>query len=118
MEYGYVSVVIPLVARITGKKELLDVARETGEVVLESPLATAFFAIMATAGLGIMSALLDDVSSARKHYAKLCSYRGTIAPPGCTSVDRVLGLLAQTMGDLEQAIEHFDDSMGFCRKAG
>ena len=118
LEYGYASVVIPLVARITGKKELLDVARETGEVVLASPLATTFFAIMATTGLGIVSVLLGDVSAARKHYADLRPYRGTIVPPGVTSVDRVLGLLAQTMGDLKQAIGHFDDSMAFCRKAG
>ena len=118
LEYGYTSIMIPLVARITGVMEELDVARETGEVVLASPLATTFFAIMATTGLGIVSVLLGDASAARKHYAELRSHRGTIAPPGFTSVDRVLGLLAQTMGDLEQAIEHFDDSMGFCRKAG
>ena len=32
--------------------------------------------------------------------------------------DRVLGLLAQTMGKLDDAAAHFDDALAFCRKAG
>ncbi len=32
--------------------------------------------------------------------------------------NRVLGLLAQTMGDLDKAIVHFEDALAFCRKAG
>jgi len=35
-----------------------------------------------------------------------------------TVVDRVLGLLAHTMGNLDQAMSHFEDSLAFCRKAG
>jgi len=34
------------------------------------------------------------------------------------SVDRLLGLLAQTMGNLDEAAEHFEDALGFCRKSG
>ena len=34
------------------------------------------------------------------------------------SVDRLLGLLAQTMGKLEDAMSHFEDALAFCRKAG
>ncbi len=30
----------------------------------------------------------------------------------------MLGLLAQTLGDLDQAVDHFEDSLAFCRKAG
>ncbi len=32
--------------------------------------------------------------------------------------DRILGLLAQTIGNLDQAATHFEDSLAFCRKAG
>ena len=35
-----------------------------------------------------------------------------------SSVDRLLGLLSQTMGDLDQAATHFEDALAFCRKAG
>ena len=34
----------------------------------------------------------------------------------CT--DRVLGLLSVTLGRLDQAINHFEDALAFCRKAG
>ena len=30
----------------------------------------------------------------------------------------LLGLLARTLGNLDQAIIHFEDSLAFCRKAG
>ncbi len=30
--------------------------------------------------------------------------------------DRVLALLAQTMGNLKQAMDHFEDALAFCRK--
>ena len=32
--------------------------------------------------------------------------------------DRLLGLLAQTMGKPEDATAHFEDALTFCRKAG
>ena len=34
------------------------------------------------------------------------------------SADRLLGLLAHTMGNLDDAAAHFDDALAFCRKAG
>lgn len=33
-------------------------------------------------------------------------------------LDRLLGLLAQSFGDLSLASEHFEDSMTFCSNAG
>ncbi len=35
-----------------------------------------------------------------------------------SSVDRLLALLAHTMGHLDQAVDHFEDALAFCRKAG
>ncbi len=34
------------------------------------------------------------------------------------TVDRVLGMLAQTIGNLHQAASHFEDAAAFCRNAG
>ncbi len=34
------------------------------------------------------------------------------------AADRLLGILAHTMGDLAQAVTHFENAMAFCRKAG
>ncbi len=33
-------------------------------------------------------------------------------------LDRILGLLAQTMGSPDLAVEHFEDALAFCRKGG
>ena len=35
-----------------------------------------------------------------------------------SSVDRLLGLLSQTMGEMDQSAAHFEDAMTFCRRAG
>ena len=35
-----------------------------------------------------------------------------------TSVDRLLGLLCQTMGNFDEATDHFEDALAFCRKSG
>ena len=56
--------------------------------------------------------------AAKEHYASLESQRGTMVPFVMMVADRVLGLLAQTMGNLEKASEHFEDALTFCRKAG
>ena len=34
------------------------------------------------------------------------------------SVDRLSGILSQTIGNLEQALTHFEDARDFCGKAG
>ena len=38
-------------------------------------------------------------------------------PADLAAVDRLLGLLAQTMGKFDQAFKHFEDTLAFCRKA-
>ena len=35
-----------------------------------------------------------------------------------SSVDRLLGFLSQTMGNLDQTATHFEEALAFCRKAG
>ncbi len=37
--------------------------------------------------------------------------------PG-VATDRLLGLLAHTMGNLDQGVGHFEEGLLFCRKAG
>ena len=58
-----------------------------------------------------------DAAAAREQYAALESLPGTFTFTALT-IDRVLGLLSHTMGNLDQAITHFGDSLAFCRKAG
>ena len=63
-----------------------------------------------------MAVVRGDVATAAKQYAALESHHGTMFTM-LMNVDRLLGLLAQTMGNLDGAAEHFEDSLSFCRKA-
>ena len=67
--------------------------------------------------LAMLAVQRGDQSAAEEHYAYLQGQRGTMITT-VTSVDRLLGLLSQTMGNLDQAMSHFEDSLAFCRKAG
>ncbi len=71
----------------------------------------------AKAGLALLTVQKGDQSAAEEHYAYLLGHRGTMIW-SVSSVDRLLGLLSQTMGNLDQATAHFEDALIFCRKAG
>ena len=60
-----------------------------------------------------ISCRFDIAETPQKQVLQDFSVRGSSISP-----DRVLGLLAQTMGNLDQAISHFEDGLAFCRKAG
>ena len=56
---------------------------------------------------------------ATEQYGNLRSAAGTLlGPRGLISTDRLLGLLAQTIGDHDRAMAHFEAALAFCRKAG
>ncbi len=71
----------------------------------------------AKAALALLAVQKGDHSAAAENYAYLQGQRGTMIVP-VSSVDRLLGLLSQTMGNLDQATSHFEDALTFCRKAG
>ena len=72
---------------------------------------------MVRSGLAIQAVLRRDTALAAEQYAALEPHRG-MAPAAAAANDRVLGLLAQTMGNLDQAVVHFEESLAFCRKGG
>ena len=72
----------------------------------------------ANAGLAITAALRGDTAMATKQYSLLNPEEGTMLSSGFAGVDRLLGLLSQTMGNIGQASAHFEDGLAFCRKAG
>ena len=63
-----------------------------------------------------MAVLRGDEVAAEENYVFFQAQRGTMYFD--FSIDRLLGLLAQTMGKLEDAMSHFEDALAFCRKAG
>jgi DNA-binding CsgD family transcriptional regulator len=112
------ALVIPLVARISRAVDGLDTAQATAERIISAVSASPLVITMARAGLAILAVLRGDASAAQEQYTILVSQRGTMVQTGAAAIDRVLGLLAQTMGQPDVAAVHFKDALVFCRKAG
>ena len=109
---------IPMIARITGLSDRLDVAEAAVEAILASPTgATPRFARNAEASLGPVAVIRGDGTAAEELYNTLVSSPGD-SEAAIFSPQRLLGLLSQTMGNLDQAIAHFEDALASCRKEG
>ena len=92
-------------------------AQAAAEAVLSDQVVIPFFAIQAKAGLAVLAVHKGDKSATAEHYEYFLEQRGTMIWT-FSSVDRLLGLLSQTMGNLDQAVVHFEDVLAFCRRAG
>ena len=70
----------------------------------------------ANIGLAFATAITPPHEFAQQRYDAIKALAG-ISIDG-TQIDWVLGLLAKCMGRLEDAANHFEDSLAFCRRAG
>ena len=110
---------VAAMARITGGvTDRFDVAEATADTTISSPVATPYQVMSVRAGLALMAVQHGDAAAAEEQYAGLESQKGAMLSMHVVLCDRVLGLLAQTMGKLDDAAAHFDDALAFCRKAG
>jgi DNA-binding CsgD family transcriptional regulator len=121
---SHVLAVVPLavliIARITGAVQYFDVAQEYAERALTYPEAPPMGTHRARLGLALMAVELKDAQEARKHFTHLEPLRGTMplfqaSYTPAPAVDRVLGLLSHTIGDLDLAISCFEDALTLCR---
>jgi len=112
------AVVLPQIARLTESFELLDIAVTAAETVLASPAAEPIFAMISRIGLAMVAVLRRDTELAETQYSLLASAAPALFGASPINTQRLLGLLAQTMGNMDQAAVHYEDSLAFCRKAG
>ncbi|MFQ6030079.1 MAG: tetratricopeptide repeat protein, partial [Dehalococcoidia bacterium] len=120
--YVVSAVVISVVAYITGEMTHFDVVEGIAQFIFSSPITAPAHSNAARIGLAFIAVQRQDMIAASELYDALQPIGGTMAPqsncgPGLAG-DRVLGLLSQTMGRLDQATVHFEDALTFCRKAG
>ncbi|MFQ6028788.1 MAG: helix-turn-helix transcriptional regulator [Dehalococcoidia bacterium] len=115
---GIIAFLIPSFARVIGIVDQLDIAREAAESVLSSSSIAPIHISRARAGLGLLAVHEGAAAAAAAHYAALLESSRGILLWFLLSGDRLLGLLSQTMGNLDQASAHFEDALAFCRKAG
>ncbi len=111
------ALVIPLIAEITGQADRMEIAEAAAQAVLSYQSRSANVAQVAMAGLGLLAVMRSDADLARRQYVGLLPVRGTFLQGGVnTPIDRLLGLMAQVMGDPNQAQIHFEDALVLCRK--
>ncbi|MEE2928907.1 MAG: hypothetical protein VX608_16990 [Chloroflexota bacterium] len=115
-EYAAVAKLLPEIALISGVTDLLDVAESAAGTVLSSPSAGLLFIMFARAGLAMAAVQRGEALAAEEQRAALESQPAAILI--LTVCDCLLGLLSITLGDLNQAMAYFKESLAFCRKAG
>ena len=64
----------------------------------------------------MLAIVREDAVAGYEHYIAFSLNPVEWALP--ISVDRVLGLLCDLLGNWDKAAEHFEDALGFCRKRG
>ena len=102
---SWLAIVIPKVAHICGVAGRLEVAQAAAQAVLSSRSILPLTNYVAGTALGLMAVLREDAEVARVQYERLKSLRGA-EWHGFMSSDHLLGLLAQTTGNLDQALAH------------
>ena len=120
--YTVPAVVLPVTAYIADNDNLLDQAEAIAKSVDTWAFAHPGPLHAAHIGRAFIAILRNDKSSAWALYDSLTSINGVMWPqnpigPG-VSTDRILGLLADTMGEPDRAASHFEVAEDFCRIAG
>jgi len=113
---AFLALASPLTRGVFGAIKRPYLGESSLTTVLSSPAATPYFLISARLGASLLAVINDDTEAAGEQYAALESWAG-VAAVGA-NVDRVLGLLAGTMGNMDQAMAHFEDALAFNGKAG
>jgi len=118
--YSSLAMLVPLVGRITGDDKRFDMVEEAASTVLSFTSANPIAITSARIGLALLAVQRNDIPAAEEQYAALEPWfvEGFMYADGIVATDRVLALLAQTMGQFDKAIEHFEDALAFCRRAG
>ena len=117
LAHATTALVLAVVADAGVSESSLRIAEAAAETILASPTATQIVLRFARASLAMLAVHRGDTAAARGHYPALQAAQGTFiyeAMPG----DRLLGLLATTMGDHAAALRHFESAVNFCRRSG
>ena len=103
------------IGRTTENSRMLDAAERLGRETLGIGGTASHVEARARIALAVVAEERGDRESAREQYDALLPYRGTMTNAHPPVADRVLGLLAQTLGRMDDAASHFEDALAFCR---
>jgi tetratricopeptide (TPR) repeat protein len=108
---------IPFAAQMSGSLSQLRSATELANAVVSLHNVTPFVEQLARIGQALTAVLTHDESEATEQYPAIAELKKS-TPFLWISVDRVLGLLAHTMGNLDNSQTHFEDAIVICRETG
>ncbi len=112
------SSIMASISRILNETDGLDEIETDAKSALADPSLRPSVAMSAHYSLALVAVMRKDLSLGSEQYSALKPNRNSALYLGVGSVDRILGLLAHTMGNLADAQGHFEDAITFCRKAG
>ncbi len=117
--HAMVAGLAPVFHRISGRDPGLDAANQAEQIVLTSPSRTPFVHVWTRVGPSLKAVQEGDASSAKEQYEAVAATPGKeLVIMAGINCHRLLGLLAQTRGNPNQAGEHFEESLAYCRNAG
>ena len=102
------------IGRTTENARMLETAERLGREVF-SKGASDHVEARARIALAVVAVERSDRESAKEQYDALLPYRGVLTNGHPPITDRVLALLAQTLGRIDDAARHFETSLDFCR---
>jgi DNA-binding SARP family transcriptional activator len=118
VEHAMTAATIALAGRITARQDRFAEAEAAADTALAAAIRFPIFDVYARLGLAIIAVQRGDTAAARELYQMLKPRAGTLLILAAMAADRLLGLLALTMGELETATAHFDAALAFCGRAG
>jgi DNA-binding SARP family transcriptional activator len=118
VEHSEAAATIALVGRITGRHERFDLAETAAATVLSSSVHIPIFDLHARIALAVMATERSDAAAAAAQYPALEGQSGTVLILLGMAADRLLGLLALAMDEVETACTHFEAALSFCGRSG
>ena len=102
-----------LVARMTDTTTNFDLAKKAGDTVLTSQRVNPQFTWLARTSLALLAAQQGDQGMVQEQYSAVKGQRGIHM---LIDVDRLLGILATAIGELDQATTHFEAALAIWGK--
>ena len=114
-----VATAIAMAARIMRHNKQVDLCKQIASDVISWEAQLPIHEMHCQIVLGLLAALEGDVTAAERQYSLLKPWKDHAIPAqSVISVDNLLGLLAQTVGNAKASQSHFEDAVAFCHKSG
>lgn len=120
IERVFAGLLIPVLAHVSAETDLLQHGEDAARAGIAGFASVGSLGELARDGLCLVAVIRGDQRLAAEEYQALLAdeRRAFIAGPNALCRDRLLGLLASTLGRREDAAVHFEDALAFCRNVG